>query len=106
PFPKGGYFVMAVFSVTVLLWLTDSLHGVPASVVALFPVIMFTATGFLKAKEFNSLEWNILFVIAGGLALGQGMSLTGLDQVIAGMLPLESNWIVLITFALTILLGT
>ncbi|MBX0334103.1 DASS family sodium-coupled anion symporter [Pontibacter sp. HSC-14F20] len=106
PFGGEGIFVIVVFTITVLLWLTDSLHGIPSAVVALFPAIMFTATGLLSVKEFNRIEWNILFVIAGGLALGQGMSLTGLDKVIASSLPLESEWIVLIIFTVTLLVGT
>lgn len=106
PFGGEGIFVIIVFTITVLLWLTDSLHGIPSAVVALFPAVMFTATGLLSIKEFNRLEWNILFVIAGGLALGQGMNLTGLDKVIANSLPLESEWIVLIIFTTTLLVGT
>ncbi|WP_018479526.1 SLC13 family permease [Pontibacter roseus] len=106
PFSGEGIFVIVVFGITVLLWLTDSWHGIPSAVVALFPAIMFTATGLLSIKEFNRLEWNILFVIAGGLALGEGMSLTGLDKVIADSLPLESEWIVLIIFITTLVVGT
>lgn len=106
PFSKKGKFVVLIFSFTVLMWLTDGIHGIPAAVVALFPAIMFTATGMLSAKEFNRIEWNILFVIAGGLALGQGMNLTGLDKALLAFLPLDSDWIVPIFFMATLLLGT
>jgi len=106
PFTKKGKFVVVIFSITVLLWLTDSIHGIPAAVVALFPVIMFTATQLLSVKDFNRIDWNILFVIAGGLALGQGMSLTGLDQHIAGMIPVNAAGIILIMFLLAIAIGT
>ncbi len=106
PFSKKAKFVIVIFSITVLLWLTDSLHGIPSAVVALFPVIIFTASGLLDAKQFNSLDWNILFLIAGGLALGQGMNLTGLDQHIAGMIPVSAAGIILIMFLLAIALST
>ena len=106
PFTAKGKFVVVIFSLTVLMWLTDSIHGIPAAVVALFPVITFTATGMLSAKEFNRIEWNILFIIAGGLSLGQGMNLSGLDNVLLGFLPVESEWIVLIIFMATLVLGT
>jgi sodium-dependent dicarboxylate transporter 2/3/5 len=106
PFSKRGKFVIVVFFLTVFLWLTDTIHGIPAAVVALLPVFIFTATGLLTAKEFNRLDWNILFVIAGGLALGEGMALTGLDKVIAAMLPVGSSYIVIILFMITLLLGT
>jgi sodium-dependent dicarboxylate transporter 2/3/5 len=74
--------------------------------VALFPVIIFTASGLLDAKQFNSLDWNILFLIAGGLALGQGMNLTGLDQYIAGVIPVSAAGIILIMFLLAIAMST
>jgi sodium-dependent dicarboxylate transporter 2/3/5 len=106
PFSKKGKFVVVIFFITVLLWLTDTVHGIPAAVVALFPVIMFTATGLLNINQFNRLEWNILFVIAGGLALGQGMSLTGLDRNLAGMIPLNAPWLILIMFLLALAIGT
>lgn len=106
PFTPKGRFVIFIFCITVLLWLTDSIHGVPAAVVALFPVVIFTATGLLNANDFNSIEWNILFVIAGGLALGQGLKLTGLDQVIVGLIPVNNVMIVIIMFFLTLLLSS
>jgi sodium-dependent dicarboxylate transporter 2/3/5 len=56
-------------------------------VVALIPAIGFTATGLISKKDVNSLEWNILLLIAGGIALGTGMTLTGLDQILVGILP-------------------
>ena len=105
PFTPQGRFVVVIFVLTVLMWLTDGLHGIPSAVVALFPAIIFTATGLLNAKEFNKLEWNILFVIGGGLALGQGMSLTGLDEELTGLLPMESEWIVPITLFVALLIG-
>jgi solute carrier family 13 (sodium-dependent dicarboxylate transporter), member 2/3/5 len=105
PFTRKGKFVVVIFSITVLLWLTDTIHGVPAAVVGLVPVIVFTATGLLNVKDFNRIDWNILFVIAGGLALGQGMSLTGLDRHIAGMIPVNAAGIILIMFLLALTMG-
>ncbi|MGZ8518079.1 MAG: SLC13 family permease [Chitinophagaceae bacterium] len=106
PFTKRGRFVVVIFSITVLSWLTDTIHGIPAAVVALFPIIVFTATGLLNVKNFNRIEWNILFVIAGGLALGQGMSLTGLDRYIAGLIPVNAAGIILIMFLLALVISS
>jgi sodium-dependent dicarboxylate transporter 2/3/5 len=106
PFTKQGKFVVVIFFITVLLWLSDTIHGVPAAVVALFPVIIFTATQLLSVKDFNHIDWNILFVIAGGLALGQGMSLTGLDKEIARMIPVNAAGIILIMFLLAMAMST
>jgi len=77
-----GWFVVAVFTITVILWLSEPLHGLPAAVVALLPAIAFTATRLLSADDVNRLDWNILILIAGGISLGMGMQMTGLDGII------------------------
>lgn len=88
PVTRRGWFVVAVFGVTVLLWLTDRLHGLPSAVVALIPAIAFTCTQLLDRKDINSLEWNVLILIGGGISLGAGMQMTGLDKWMAGALPI------------------
>lgn len=88
---KRGWFVVAIFVITVLLWLTDKVHGLPAAVVALVPAIAFTSTKLLDRSDVNSLEWNVLILIAGGISLGAGMQMTGLDKLIVQALPLSQE---------------
>ncbi len=101
-----GIYVMVVFSVTILLWMSDVWHGLPTAVVALVPVVAFTATGIIRRRDINSLEWHILILIAGGIALGVGMQVTGLDEVIVSLIPGESSGIFAILIVATILLST
>lgn len=75
-----GWFVVAVFVMTVALWLTEAWHHVPASVVALLPAVLYSCTGTLNRNDVNTLEWSILILIAGGISLGTGMQITGLDR--------------------------
>lgn len=74
-----GWYVIVILMLTIVLWLTDRFHGLSTAVVALFPAIAFTATGLLTRSDVNSLEWHILILIMGGIALGEGMQITGLD---------------------------
>jgi sodium-dependent dicarboxylate transporter 2/3/5 len=83
--------VYATFLVTVGLWLTSTWHGVPTAVVALLPAVLLTMTGIINKDDFNRLEWNILVLIAGGIALGDGMVSTGVDSWIVSRLPLEGT---------------
>lgn len=85
---RRGWFVVAVFVTTVLLWMSEQWHGLPASVVALLPAIALTATGIFTGADLGRLEWRILILIAGGISLGTGMQVTGLDDVIVRALPL------------------
>ncbi len=101
-----GAYVLTVILITIALWLSDQLHGLPAAVVALVPAIAFTATGLLGREDFNTLEWHILVLIAGGIALGVGMQATGLDLVIVDVVP-EVGFLVLAPLAVaTVLLST
>lgn len=84
---KRALWVVGVFVFTATLWLTEGLHGLPASVVSLFPVVALLVGGFVSQKDINRLEWDVLILIAGGLALGYGLSVTELDSRIVAILP-------------------
>ena len=105
-----GWLVVVVFSLTILLWLTDHWHGLPAAVVALLPAVVFTATRTLTAADLNEIDWSVLILIGGGISLGAGMGLTGLDRVIIGWLPLGADastlWLVAVLALATVLLST
>ena len=79
--------VYIVFAATVLLWITGKWHGIPDGVVALLPVAVFAMAKVLSPREFNSLSWDILWLIAGGLALGAGMQKTGLTHWMLSLVP-------------------
>lgn len=85
-----GRVVVTVFTATVLLWLTDRWHGVPAEVTALLATVALAAAGIIRAADVDALEWNVLILIGGGLALGAGLEMTGLDQWVVAQLPLAS----------------
>ncbi len=84
---RRGWLVVGVFTVTVVLWMTDRWHGLPSAVVALLPAVVFTAMGVFTHEDLGRLEWHILILIAGGISLGAGMQLTGLDRIAVQWLP-------------------
>ena len=106
PLDGKGRYVIFIFILTIGLWLTESLHRLPTAVVALIPAVAFTATGLLNKYDINSLEWSILLLIAGGIALGKGMTETGLDKVFAGWLPQNSTYIFSVIVVATLLMST
>ena len=104
---KGkGFYVMVVFALTIILWLTDAWHGLPTAVVALVPILGFTATNIIRRSDINTLEWHILILIAGGIALGVGMKETGLDQIIVDHIPKNVAIIFPVLVIATIVLST
>lgn len=103
---RRGWFVVAVFTITVMLWMTGQWHGLPSAVVALLPAIAFTTTGILQRDDLNRIEWNILILIGGGMSLGAGMQMTGLDQHVVGwLLAGQTSGLVLLTALVFATLG-
>lgn len=80
--------VMTVFAVTVGLWMTGPLHGIPTPVISFIPISIFAAAGVIGAEDIRGLHWDVLLLIAGGLALGFGVADTGLAVWIVEKLPL------------------
>ncbi len=81
--------VVAVFIVTVLLWLSQSLHGIPATVVSFIPICVFCVAGVLDGDDICTIRWDVLLLIAGGLSLGLAVTQTGLANWLVGLLPLD-----------------
>lgn len=82
------YYATALF--TILMWITGKLHGINSYVVGMFPVAILLATGVLGSKEFRSLEWDVLWLVAGGIALGKGVSSSGFDTWIVGLIEWDA----------------
>jgi sodium-dependent dicarboxylate transporter 2/3/5 len=101
-----GAWVLAVVGVTIALWLTDAWHGLPTAVVALLPAVAFTASGLLGRDDFNSLQWHILILIAGGVSLGVGIQSTGLDEVIVAAVPTGGLFVLGPLMAATLVMST
>ena len=81
--------VVATFTVTVGLWITSPLHGLPTTMISLVPITALTATGILTGDDIRSLPWDILLLITGGLSLGVAMDKTGLAEWAVALLPID-----------------
>lgn len=82
-----------VFSVvagaTILLWLTEPLHGIASSTVGFVPVVALLATQVMGADDLRRLQWHVLWLVAGGIALGVGIGASGLDAWLLGLVAWE-----------------
>ncbi len=73
--------VVVVLTVTLVLWLTNPIHGLSAAAVSAVPLVGLTLTGILKNADVRSVGWDTLLLVAGGLALGAGLEESGLLQI-------------------------
>lgn len=83
--------VYITFAVTVLLWMTDKFTGVNSNVVAMIPVAVFCVTGVITKRDLEEISWSVLWMVAGGFALGVALSETGLAQHMIEAIPF-STW--------------
>jgi len=79
-----AFILYGAFAATVLLWLTEPLHGIPSPIVGFFPVVVLLATGVVGTRDLQSLPWHVLWLVAGGIALGLGVTTSGLDAWLIG----------------------
>ncbi len=77
--------VYITFAITILLWMTERLHGVNSYVIALIPLIVYTCTGIIKTSDIKTMNWDVIWLIAGGIALGDALGKTGLASKLANM---------------------
>jgi sodium-dependent dicarboxylate transporter 2/3/5 len=68
----------SIFATTLVLWVTESIHGISSNIVALLPVTALALTKVLEVEDIRKLPWEVLWLVAGGLALGLYLDQTGL----------------------------
>lgn len=88
-----------VFAVTVGLWVTEKLHGIPSAIVAFLPMVFLPAFGVLDKFDLRSLAWEVLFLVAGGISLGLSLQSTGVASWLIGLV----SWDAFSLFALVVL---
>jgi len=72
--------VVAVILVTVLFWLTTSIHGISAAAISAIPLVVLSLSGILTGADVKTLPWDILLLVAGGLSLGVALEYTGVME--------------------------
>jgi solute carrier family 13 (sodium-dependent dicarboxylate transporter), member 2/3/5 len=69
-----------IFGGTILLWMSEALHGIPTGLVSMVPIALLTMTSILNKDDIRKLPWEVLWLVAGGLALGLSLNQTGLSD--------------------------
>jgi sodium-dependent dicarboxylate transporter 2/3/5 len=95
----NAWALYAVFAVTVGLWVTEKLHGIPSAIVAFLPMVFLPAFGVLDKFDLRSLAWEVLFLVAGGISLGLSLQSTGVASWLIGLV----SWSAFSTFGLVVL---
>ena len=81
---------------TILLWVTESLTGINSNIVALIPLAVYTCTGVFSKEDITEINWSVLWLVAGGFALGTGLNKTGLAATLINAIPFSAMNVVLV----------
>ena len=88
--------VVIAFIVTIFMWMfgTD-MWGVDTNVVAMIPIAIFCATGILTRRDLEEINWSVLWMVAGGFALGVALNYKGegsasLSSLIVQSVPFDN----------------
>lgn len=84
------YVIYGTLAVTILLWMFEKVTGINSYVVALLPIGVFAITRIIKSSDLKDIDWACLWMVAGGFALGEGMSKTGLADNLVKAIPFDS----------------
>ncbi len=82
--------VGATFFVTIVLWIFGKQIGINANTVAMLPIAVFAFSGVISAKDLQQIDWGVIWMVAGGFALGLAMNGTGLAKVAVESIPFGS----------------
>ncbi|MEA1903715.1 MAG: SLC13 family permease [Actinomycetota bacterium] len=102
--------VLAVFVAVVIGWLTQTLHGVHAGIIALAGAVALFVLGKLRTEDLGRISWPALITFGGGLTLGLFLVRTGTSDYLAtrltGLVGVPVVIAVLAVAMITLLLTT
>ncbi len=82
------YVVIITFITTILLWIIPKeFTGIDTNTVAMIPMAIFAITGVINAKDLQEIDWAVIWMVAGGFAIGLGMDASGLADAAIESIP-------------------
>jgi sodium-dependent dicarboxylate transporter 2/3/5 len=84
---RKAFIVYFTFALTILLWLTDFIHGMNAYIVAMIPVGVFLSFNIINKEDLKNISWDVLWLVSGGIALGMALEKSGLANNIVVNIP-------------------
>ena len=98
------WIVTITFLGTILLWMTGEITKLNSNVVALIPFAIFALAGIFEREDFAKIDWHVLWMVAGGFALGTALNKTGLAAALVQAIPF-SSWSAVAVLIIAGLLG-
>jgi len=85
-----GKLTLGILLITIGLWLTGEIHRIHPAGVALLAAAALTTLRVLDRRDVDSIDWNVLILMWGGLSLGSLMEKTRLVDYIVALPVLDT----------------
>lgn len=96
-----------IMLVVVLLWLTETLHGINTAIVALFGVIAMFGTGVLTYRDLKAVNPDLMIFLITVFAIGTVMKNSGVSFIIfsriASLIPDSGTVVYLLSIAIIVM---
>ena len=79
--------IIITLAVTILLWMLDAITGINTYTVAFIPFAVFAMCGIITRYDLEEINWSVLWMVAGGFALGYAMNGSGLAELVVRAIP-------------------
>lgn len=80
--------VYVTFAVTVALWVMGKdVHGLDSNTIAIIPIAVFSVTQVITKDDLKAMSWDVLWLVAGGFALGLALQDTSLAKDMINAIP-------------------
>ncbi|MCR5049574.1 MAG: SLC13 family permease [Paludibacteraceae bacterium] len=79
--------IIVTLAITILLWMLDALTGINTYTVAFIPFAVFAMFGIITRYDLEEINWSVLWMVAGGFALGYAMNGSGLAALFVRAIP-------------------
>ncbi|MEM1108845.1 MAG: DASS family sodium-coupled anion symporter [Planctomycetota bacterium] len=110
PISWKGKITLAILGVAIFLWVFSGILdiGLGSAAVALLAAAALTTLGVLDKHDVDSIDWNVLILMWGGLSLGKAMEVSGLIDTIAALpfAELQGVWLAVIIALLGVGMST
>ncbi len=91
-----------VAALTIILWMTEPFHGISSNTVGFIPVTLLLCLRVMDGSDVKKLDWPVLWLVSGGIALGTGVGATGLDAWLVNSIGWETLGTVGVTLVLSL----
>ncbi len=84
---KETTLVIVTMIITIFLWMMDTVTGINTYTVALIPFMVFAMAGIVTKNDLEEINWSVIWMVAGGFALGYAMNGSGLAALVVRAIP-------------------